>query len=165
MVWAFQILSHSLQTHQCPGYFPTLLKQCTTKPTGPMFNRLPGWHSDFLSQHAMHIWTVLERLYQHGWFAKLEKCTFDQTIIEFLGFVLSSKGLTMDSRKIQAIWEWKAPWNVKELQRFLGFVNFYCRFTANFAQVVSLLMMLLQKNVHFYWSKEAQQATLPCHLW
>lgn len=37
--------------------------------------------------------------------------------------------------------EWKAPQNVKELQKFLRLVNFHSRFICNFAQVVNLTML------------------------
>lgn len=108
------------------------------------------------NQHSVHVWTVLERLHQCGLFTKLEKSSFDEMTIEFLGLVLSSTGLKMGL--VQAIQEWKAPWNVKELQWFLWFVNFYHRFIASFAQIVSPLTVLLQKNVQLYWSRDSQQA-------
>lgn len=108
--------------------------------------------------HSLHVWVALKSLCHHDLFPKPEKCTFDQITTKFIGFILSPEGLKMDTQKVQAIQEWKAPENMKELQKFLGFVNFYWRFIAKFAQVVvAPLTTLPCKNVQFYWFAEAQQ--------
>ncbi|KAI2659527.1 Transposon Tf2-11 polyprotein [Labeo rohita] len=47
-------------------------------------------------------------------------------------YVISVEGVQMNQGKIQAIQEWTTPNTVKELQRFLGFSNFYRRFIQNY---------------------------------
>jgi len=44
---------------------------------------------------------------------------------EYLGYVISPGGLKMDVEKIRTIRDWKEPTNVKGVQSFLGFANFY----------------------------------------
>ncbi|GJP84962.1 hypothetical protein CLOP_g15005 [Closterium sp. NIES-67] len=61
------------------------------------------------------------------------KCDFLKQELEFLGHLLSTEGVKIDPKKIKTIQEWKPPSNIKELQSFLGFVNFVCRFIPNMA--------------------------------
>jgi len=44
---------------------------------------------------------------------------------EYLGYVMSPEGPRMDEEKIRTIRDWKEPTNVKGVQSFLGFANFY----------------------------------------
>lgn len=62
-----------------------------------------------LVQHTTHVHIVLERLYQYGLYAKLEKRTFNQTSAKLLGFILSLEGFKMDLCKVQAFPDWAAP--------------------------------------------------------
>ncbi|XP_060112868.1 uncharacterized protein LOC132585122, partial [Heteronotia binoei] len=77
------------------------------------------------AQHAEHVRQVLQRLRAHGLYAKLEKCDFDLRSVEFLGHIVSPQGILMDPKKVEAVLTWQAPQNRKDLQRFLGFANYY----------------------------------------
>ena len=74
---------------------------------------------------------MLQRLREHNLHAKLGKCTFHTDTIEYLGFIVSPAGLTMDPEKTKVVHDWPVPKNVKDIQSFLGFANFYRRFIAN----------------------------------
>ncbi|KAK3540704.1 hypothetical protein QTP70_034654 [Hemibagrus guttatus] len=87
---------------------------------------------------------VLGRLQQHHLYVKLEKCEFHQSTVTFLGYVISRHGVEMDVVKVQAVTEWPAPTSVRELQRFLGFANFYRRFIRNYSSVAGPLTLLLR---------------------
>ena len=89
---------------------------------------------------------VLRRLRKHGLFAKPEKCEFYKEKIEFLGYLLSPQGLTMDPAKIQVILDWPEPRRVKDIQSFLGFANFYRRFIYNFSDLTVPLTRLTCKG-------------------
>lgn len=82
-------------------------------------------YSDDMSQHKKHIKEVLWRLRQHGLYANAEKCEFHKDTMEYLGFILSPNGLLMSKEKVQTIIDWLEPHKVKDVQSFLGFVNFY----------------------------------------
>jgi hypothetical protein len=103
-------------------------------------------YSKTLEEHQVHVQQVLERLHQYGLHAKPEKCEFHTDSIEYLGVVVTRKGVAMDPSKIQAILDWPAPTKVKELQAFLGFANFYRRFIDNYSGIVVPLTRLLRKN-------------------
>lgn len=71
---------------------------------------------------------MLIRLLQHHLFMKVEKSEIHRDTIMFLGYVISQKGVEVDESKVEAVTNWPKPTTVKELQRFLGFANFYRRF-------------------------------------
>ncbi|KAI2647669.1 Transposon Ty3-G Gag-Pol polyprotein [Labeo rohita] len=66
-----------------------------------------------------------------------------QDRVQFLGYYISTEGIEMDPRKVAAVQDWPTPTTVKELQRFLGFANFYQRFIKGYSQITSVLTSLL----------------------
>ena len=66
-------------------------------------------YSTSLSEHVQHLKAVLVVLRQHKLFAKMSKCTFGQTEIEFLGHVISKDGVATDLAKLQIIQKWPSP--------------------------------------------------------
>jgi RNase H-like domain found in reverse transcriptase/Reverse transcriptase (RNA-dependent DNA polymerase)/Integrase zinc binding domain/Chromo (CHRromatin Organisation MOdifier) domain/Retroviral aspartyl protease len=114
--------------------------------------------SEDQESHDHHVQLVLTTLRQHQLFAKLEKCSFDTSYVEFLGYCISSEGVSMDSSKIKTVVDWASPSSVKEVQRFLGFANFYRRFIKNYSAVVSPLTNLTKKNIKFVWTPTCETA-------
>ncbi|KAL0173013.1 hypothetical protein M9458_033324, partial [Cirrhinus mrigala] len=77
----------------------------------------------------------------------------------FLENIVSHQGVEMDKSKIQAVTEWPLPKTVKELQRFLGFTNFYRRFIRNYSSISAPLTSLLRdKPTKLMWSPAAVKA-------
>jgi hypothetical protein len=75
----------------------------------------------------------------------LAKYEFDIERVEFLGFVVSPGSMEMEASRITAIREWPAPKNnIREVQVFLGFANFYRRFIYRYSRVVKGLTDLLK---------------------
>ncbi|KAG1928582.1 retrotransposable element [Pimephales promelas] len=92
-------------------------------------------------------------------YAKNEKCEFHQTSISFLGYIISQEGVAMDEKKVKGVVDWPLPQTIKELQRFLGFANFYRRFIRNFSLIAAPLTALTKRHSHrISWNPEAQQA-------
>ncbi len=67
----------------------------------------------------------MERLLQNQLFVKARKCEFHMSKVSFLGLVVTEGKVSMDPEKIRAAQDWPAPISRKEVQRFLGFENFY----------------------------------------
>src|SRR5258706_8117705 len=65
--------------------------------------------------------------------------------VEYLGFILTPTGLHMDLMKVATIQGWPEPWNVCDVQSFLGFANFYHRFITDYSQMTLPLMNLCKK--------------------
>jgi len=78
-----------------------------------------------MSEHHWHVKEVLKCLHKAGSYAKTEKCKFHSKSVEYLGYILSSSGLTMSDNKVKIIQDWLEPKKVKDTQFFLGFTNFY----------------------------------------
>jgi hypothetical protein len=58
----------------------------------------------------------------------------------------------MSNRKVEAVRSWEIPKNLKDIQRFLGFANFYRRCIKNFSGVVRPITDLLRnKGLDFHW--------------
>ncbi|XP_050960534.1 uncharacterized protein LOC127161828 [Labeo rohita] len=96
------------------------------------------------AEHRQHVLQVLQKLRQHSLFLKLEKCEFHKPSVQFLGYNISAEGVQMDQGKVDAIQKWPLPTSVKELQRFLGFTNFYRRFIMNYSTITAPLTSLLR---------------------
>ena len=112
-------------------------------------------YSKIQEEHDIHVRKVLECLRKYGLYAKLVKCSFDCKQVEFLGYNISSKGIFMDPTKVQKILEWQQPHSVRDIQCFLGFANFYCRFIWNYSKIVLRLTQLTKKHQASVWTMEA----------
>ncbi|KAI2648330.1 Transposon Tf2-9 polyprotein [Labeo rohita] len=122
-------------------------------------------YSKTQEEHTQHVRAVLQRLLAHQLFCKLEKCAFHQHTTTFLGFVISAQGVAMDPQKLEAVLAWPLPTSLKQLQRFLGFANFYRRFIRGFSSTAAPLTALTKPSRgDFHLTPEATQAfkTL-CH--
>ncbi|MBW0516280.1 hypothetical protein O181_055995 [Austropuccinia psidii MF-1] len=106
-------------------------------------------------EHVTHVSTVLSRLRANNLFAKASKCLFHVSSVEYLGYVVSSEGLKMDQAKVQQILNWPPPRNLKALQSFLGFANFFHRFIKNYSKNISLFTSFLKKDCCFPLNEEA----------
>ncbi|KAK3565211.1 hypothetical protein QTP86_001027 [Hemibagrus guttatus] len=101
-------------------------------------------YSPNLSDHVDHVKQVLHRLHHYHLYLKLEKCEFHQSTTQFLGYIISPEGIQMDCAKVEAIKSWPQPGTVKDLQRFLGFANFYRRFISGYSDLTAPLTSLLR---------------------
>ncbi|KAK3509477.1 hypothetical protein QTP70_035120 [Hemibagrus guttatus] len=78
---------------------------------------------------------------------------------KFLGYVISPEGIQMDCAKVEAIKSWPQPGTVKDLQRFLGFVNFYRPFISGYSDLMAPLTSLLHKKPkNFSWTSGTIEA-------
>ena len=75
-------------------------------------------YSHTLTDHLNHLRMVLQTLRDHHFSVKRSKFSFGQSSVEYLGHVVSTKGVSMDTKKVQAMLEWTKPRNVKELRVF-----------------------------------------------
>ncbi|MBW0478359.1 hypothetical protein O181_018074 [Austropuccinia psidii MF-1] len=107
-------------------------------------------------EHVKHVASVLQILRDNKLFAKASKCVLHASSVEYLGYVFSSDGLKMDSSKLQQILNWPQPKNIKALQPFLGFANFYRRFIKNYSKKITVLTSLLKKDSPFIFKEEAR---------
>ena len=111
-----------------------------------------------LEQHRSIVKRVLQVLQNNNLYLKPEKCIFEVRKIEFLGLILSENQVEMDPVKIEGVRNWPVPRSVKELQSFLGFVNFYRRFIEGFSHIAKPLYGLTKKAADWKWTDLQQCA-------
>ena len=109
-------------------------------------------------QHVQHVRKVLSKLREKDLLVKLSKCEFHKHIISFLGYTVSEKGLSPDPQKVKSIKDWPEPTTVKEVQAFLGLLNYYRKFIGNFGHMAAPLNNLTKKDTAFAFRKECKEA-------
>jgi hypothetical protein len=116
-------------------------------------------YSSSLEEHAEHLRKVFQRLKENKLYAKLEKCEFGVTEMDFLGHRITQEGLMMDDHKVKAILDWEPPKSVPALRSFLGLASYYRKFIKNFAKIAGPLTNLLKKCVVTYdWDEACEEA-------
>ena len=108
-------------------------------------------------EHESHVRLVLNKLRKKDLYAKLEKCSLHQSQVEFLSYIISDGGFSMDPKKVPTIVEWIKPSSVRDVQCFLGFANFYRIIVKDDSKIVTPLTRLTRKN-KFIWTPEAGRA-------
>ncbi|XP_030479163.2 uncharacterized protein LOC115696402 [Cannabis sativa] len=111
-------------------------------------------YSKSTMEHIAHLCSVFQLLRDHRFFAKLSKCTFFQSTIEYLGHLVAADGVRADPSKITAMLDWPQPSTLKQLRGFLGLTGYYRRFVAHYASIAAPLTELLKKE-NFIWTEAA----------
>nr|GEU79085.1 putative reverse transcriptase domain-containing protein [Tanacetum cinerariifolium] len=72
--------------------------------------------------------------------------------------VIDSKGIQVDSAKIESIKDWASPKSPTEIHQFLGLAGYYIRFIEGFSKIAKSMTKLTQKNVKFDWGEKEEVA-------
>lgn len=114
-------------------------------------------YSESWEDHLRHLRKTLDILRKEKLYAKRSKCFFGAQEVEYLGFILKPNGVAMNPHKTRAITEWPTPESKKDIQSFLGLVNYYRRFIKN-CSGISKPLTELTKNVPFIWTTPAEES-------
>ena len=114
-------------------------------------------YSESLSSHVQHLDLIFQALLRGEFYLKRTKCFFAQRELEYLGHVVSGKGVTPEPSKVRAITQWPIPATARDLRAFLGLTGFYRKFVRNYATITAPLTSLLCKDA-FEWTIESQEA-------
>ena len=107
-------------------------------------NMLVGMEDE--EKHDKIVEEVLKRMEESDLYIKPEKCVWKVKEINFLGLVIEEEGVKMQEEKVAGVLEWPRSKTVKEVQKFLGLVNYYRQFVKDFAKLAKLLYRLVRKN-------------------
>ena len=107
--------------------------------------------------HLENLRQALERFRKYRLRLKPKKCIFFQTKVEFLGRIISKDSMEMSSEDCSAVSEWPVPKNAKDVERFLGLVNYHRSFVKNFAQIAVPLYRVTGKQ-EFQWGEAQAEA-------
>ena len=100
---------------------------------------------------------VLEILQEHKLYVKDSKCYWEVEEVPILGYIVNQGKVRTEPSKVKAVSTWEVPTNKKEVQQFLGFMNFYRRFIQNYSNIAKPLHKLTG-NLPFEWGPEQLQA-------
>lgn len=109
-------------------------------------------------EHETRLIKVLIILQNSGLKIAMDKCTFFQKSVTYLGFVIDKEGLHPSTDKIKSIKEAPIPQNVTQLKSFLGLVNYYGKFFRNLSALLHPLYTLLKKDIPWQWSNDCHKA-------
>ena len=91
------------------------------------------------ANHIADLSAVLDRIRAAGLKLKPSKCALFREQVLYLGHVISTAGVSPDPEKLRVLREWPAPSKVREMQSFLGFINFYAEYLADATQLTAQL--------------------------
>ena len=91
--------------------------------------------SDTKEEHLKRLEAVFQKLSAAGLKLKPSKCFFFREEIEYLGHVVSGKGIATNPKKVEAVAKWPTPKTVYDVRSFLEFVGYYRRFIKDFSKI------------------------------
>eukprot|EP00253_Pinus_taeda_P029566 PITA_29566 len=109
-------------------------------------------------EHLNHLRQIFLKCRKYGISLNPKKSIFGLEEGKLLGHIISKDGIRIDPDRIQAIQNMPHPRNIKELQAFLGKINFLRRFIPNLAELSRFLNNMLKKDSKVKWTVDAQQA-------
>eukprot|EP00253_Pinus_taeda_P009505 PITA_09505 len=109
-------------------------------------------------EHLKHLRQIFLTCRKYGISLNPKKSLFGLEEGKLLGHIISKDGIRIDPERIQAILQIPYPRNLKELQAFLGKINFLRRFIPNLAELIRVLSNMLKKDSKVKWTLEAKQA-------
>ncbi len=101
---------------------------------------------------------ILNHLQEADLQVNIWKCKFDVKETVFLKVIVSEQSLCMNFIKVKVIINWATSINLKEIQSFVRFINFYRCFIKDFLKLVKSFTQLTRKNMSFVWNKVCVQA-------
>ena len=113
--------------------------------------------SETLEEHRRLVREVFSVLREHRLYLKLAKCEFETLVVKFLGYIIGNGQICMDLLKVEAVANWPAPGNKKQLQQFLGLANWLQRFVKGYSSVIKPLTCLTG-DVEWEWAQVEQAA-------
>ena len=116
--------------------------------------------SQTLEDHFNHLQKVVQRIKEANLKLKPSKCHFLHQEIDYLGHVISAKGLKPNPKLTEVVQQFPVPKDIKGVRQFLGLSSYYRRFVPSFAKIAQPLYALTRKEVPFQWMPSCQDSFL-----
>ena len=110
------------------------------------------------NEHLNKVREILKAMNEAKLQLKAGKCNFAKQEIEWLGFKLTSSGISPINTKVQGISDKLRPTNLKELRSFLGAVNQFDRFVPDLATICFPFRSILKRDAGWNWNEEHESA-------
>jgi len=117
-------------------------------------------YSETIETHVAMVRKVIDRLRKAHLRVSIKKSYFHAREIEFLGYKISDHGISMITKKVEEITVWSPALaqQVADVQTFMGFANFYCRFIKGFSKIAKPLTNLTKKSIQWSWTNTCPEA-------
>ena len=144
---------------QAPAYFQRLINK-VIKGLPFAFGYLDDvlMHSPDIETHLQHIRIFFQRLREADLKLKNSKCNYFKTHVQYLGDLVSGKGIRPLPEKLDSIKKMPAPTTPKEIKQFLGLVGYYRKFIPRFADIARPMTNLTKQDIPFEWTIQCQAA-------
>ena len=111
-----------------------------------------------MSTHLEHLRKLFIKLREADLKLKEVKCNFLKKHIQYLGHIVSGKGITPMPEKLACIREMPPPKTSKEVKQILGLIGYYHKFVPRFSNLARPLNASTRKNVSFEWTPVCQES-------
>ena len=155
--WEFKRCPFGLA--QAPAYFQRLVNEVLSSLTFT-FSYLDDIlvYSPDMETHVEHLRKLFMKLREADLKLKEVKCNFLKKRIQYLGHIVSGKGITPMPEKLACIKDMPPPKTSKEVKQFLGLIGYYRKFVPRFSDLARPLNMLTRKDVPFEWTPICQES-------
>jgi hypothetical protein len=109
-------------------------------------------------EHYDHLKRVFLKCRRFGLSLNPKKSLFSMKEGKLLGHIVSAEGVRIDSSRVEAIQTLSLPRSKKEVQSFLGKINFLRRFVSNFVELVKFITTMLRKGNEIKWTSESRNS-------
>ena len=142
---------------QAPAYFQRLMnKVIKGLPFAFVYLDDVLIHSPDIETHLKHIRILFQRLREADLKLKDSKCNYFKTHVQYLGHLVSGKGIKPLPEKLESVKKMPAPTTPKEIKQFLGLVGYYRKFIPRFADIARPMTSLTKQDVPFEWTIQCQ---------
>ena len=144
---------------QAPSYFQRLINK-VIKGLPFAFGYLDDVliHSPDIETHLQHMRIFFQRLREADLMLEDSKCNYFKAHVQYLGHLVSGKGIRPLPEKLDSIKKVPAPTTLKEIKQFLGLVGYYRKFIPRFADVARPMTNLTKQDIPFEWTMQCQSA-------
>nr|GFA31594.1 hypothetical protein [Tanacetum cinerariifolium] len=117
-------------------------------------------HYEFQNEkeHEEYLKAILGLLKEEKMYAMFLKCEVWILKVQFLGYVIESRGIHVDPAKIESIKDWASPKTPTEIRQFLGLAGYYQRFIEAFSKIAKSMTKLIQKGIKYDWGEKEENA-------
>ena len=142
---------------QAPAYFQRLINK-VIKGLPFAFGYLDDVliHNPDIKSHLQHMKILSQRLREADLKLKNSNCNYFKTHVQYLGHLVSGKGIKPLPEKLESVKKMPAPTTPKEIKQFLGLVGYYRKFIPRFADIARPMTNLTKQDVSFEWTLQHQ---------
>jgi hypothetical protein len=113
---------------------------------------------DFDEQHLEHLKKVFQKYIKFYISLNPKKSNFRMQEGKALGHIISKEGIKIDPNRVKGILNIITPWSKKEVQSFLGKVNFLRRFILNLAKIINHITSMIRKGNEIKWTPKSRNS-------